>query len=531
MDSVDEDDDIETLAQAEINKLHRQYRILEGKRKTYCEESEVTIRKQKNLLAHLETEKEDLQLSLKVAQSKKNVIKDQEYMEELSRLLHEQDFFKDLIKEEKDAIQKLEKELERLDKETINQAKQIKGKSGAEQVQQTEKQIRTMERRLEIATHEYNLMLTNNGKLRGEIEDLRIQRSMFDNLHKKLTKRLDEQKKLMQNIIDQSTAAYDERDDAQGKIHALKAKNEKDLVQYNYEYRELMRIIDHDAKLKSFMNTKGQERCDADDRARKNTGEADKAERTAKEMISTYERAFKTIRDITGEADMYALVKRYVETEEKNYALFTYINELNGELKTIEKQIEASRQEIRDYNEKGVTYQSERLKVLTDLEKKLEEAKEDEEKYARLLFQTETILKQLKDGIVTVFKEIHCDKSVLSQALGDNSRVNEDNILQYLSLIEEKTNELLQVHSYLQLKEFENRPSESDEPMKAPISVLGGPSAPPKKGPLRVVAPVIEEVDPDEEGEVIETEELDEPLSPAELKKQAIKNAVKTETA
>ena len=57
----------------------------------------------------------------------------------------------------------------------------------------------------------------------------------------------------------------------------LREKNEKDLATYNYEYRELMRIIDHDAKLKSFINVKAMERNDTmerkDDHTSKKTGQ------------------------------------------------------------------------------------------------------------------------------------------------------------------------------------------------------------------------------------------------------------------
>ena len=76
--------------------------------------------------------------------------------------------------------------------------------------------------------------------------------------------------------IQQNQQAYDQRDEAEAKIQMLREKNEKDLATYNYEYRELMRIIDHDAKLKSFINVKAMERNDTverkDDMTNKKTG-------------------------------------------------------------------------------------------------------------------------------------------------------------------------------------------------------------------------------------------------------------------
>lgn len=40
----------------------------------------------------------------------------------------------------------------------------------------------------------------------------------------------------------------------------LKEKADKDLQQHNAEMKELVRVIDHDRKLKEFMGVKGQER-------------------------------------------------------------------------------------------------------------------------------------------------------------------------------------------------------------------------------------------------------------------------------
>ena len=46
---------------------------------------------------------------------------------------------------------------------------------------------------------------------------------------------------------------------------ALKEKSDKDLAQYNMELKELMRIIDHDRKLKEFMGIKSEDRSDANE--------------------------------------------------------------------------------------------------------------------------------------------------------------------------------------------------------------------------------------------------------------------------
>jgi cell fate (sporulation/competence/biofilm development) regulator YlbF (YheA/YmcA/DUF963 family) len=47
--------------------------------------------------------------------------------------------------------------------------------------------------------------------------------------------------------------AYDQRDEAQSKISAMKEKNEKDARNFGEEMKELQRTLDHDEKLKNFL--------------------------------------------------------------------------------------------------------------------------------------------------------------------------------------------------------------------------------------------------------------------------------------
>lgn len=61
-------------------------------------------------------------------------------------------------------------------------------------------------------------------------------------------------------VIENSTQAYDHREEAQAKMVLMRDKEDKDKVQLNTELKELIRVIDHDKKLKEFMKIKTQER-------------------------------------------------------------------------------------------------------------------------------------------------------------------------------------------------------------------------------------------------------------------------------
>ena len=47
------------------------------------------------------------------------------------------------------------------------------------------------------------------------------------------------------------------------------------------------------------------------------------------ETITQYEEAFRRIRDVKGNEDIEMLVNNFIKTDDKNFALFNYVNELN----------------------------------------------------------------------------------------------------------------------------------------------------------------------------------------------------------
>lgn len=55
--------------------------------------------------------------------------------------------------------------------------------------------------------------------------------------------------------------------------------------------------------------------------------------------LQSYEEAFQTIKEATGIEDIDLLVAKFIEVEDKNFALFNYVNELNNEIELLQEQI------------------------------------------------------------------------------------------------------------------------------------------------------------------------------------------------
>lgn len=55
-------------------------------------------------------------------------------------------------------------------------------------------------------------------------------------------------------------------------------------------------------------------------------------------------------------------------------------------------------------------------------------------------------------GVNSIFSKMDCDRSAIEDKLGSSKGITENNIMSYLGLVEQKTNELLTIHTFLNSK-------------------------------------------------------------------------------
>merc|ERR1719221_413866 len=119
-----------------------------------------------------------------------------------------------------------------------------------------QKQIRILENRLDHAVQKFNEAITSNRTQREQIDTLRRERVVFDNIYRRLENELTQKKKEMANIIEQANAAYEARDSAQAQMASLKQQADKEHAEFEKEWRELGRLIENDKRMKEFMVAK-----------------------------------------------------------------------------------------------------------------------------------------------------------------------------------------------------------------------------------------------------------------------------------
>ncbi|XP_063293205.1 outer dynein arm-docking complex subunit 1 isoform X2 [Pelobates fuscus] len=515
---------------SELAKLQRIFRLKEGQRQATTIGKKEQIRRQDAEIQTLKKEREELLKNLKISESRSNQTRDMESQETLHSLLEQKDELEEQLALEKQTINNLEQEIRSWEKKLSKQKKQEVVSSGStiQQKTQAQKHVKVMENRLHRSLTKFNSQLVKNAKMREEIDIMRIERSRFEQLYRKLEKELLQTRKEIALVIDDSSSAYDARDEAQTKMLQLKEKAEKDLNQHTAEIKELQRVIDHDRRLKEFMGIKTQERSISEEvleaRRRREKEELEKKKRDpTEETIETYEQAFQKIRAVTGEDNLDILVNRFIEVEDRNFALFNYVNEQNNEIERLTEQISEIKKEMDAFKAQGVRLDQEHRTILKNIEGKLEEASGLADSYQQQLKGVMKILDQLKTGIDSMFRKINCDRSILDEMLGSSSSIRETNIMQYLGLIEQKTNEILAIQSFLDSKNYD-KPYNPQDTARVLLGQLTDIQA-----PMFQIQPPATGDDYDSDTDSPGADEEERPLTQAELRERIMKGVLKKE--
>ncbi|XP_039104089.1 coiled-coil domain-containing protein 63 isoform X2 [Hyaena hyaena] len=480
----------EQLADAELRKLKQQFRKMVESRKSFNFRSQQKILNQHKEIETLQGEQEEITLLLSLIKSSKNLeLNEKNYME-LCFLLQTKEDYEALIKSLKVLLAELDEKIVQMEKKIINQ-KQIFAKiQEANDPRKLQKQIHILETRLNLATIHFDKMLTTNAKLRKEIEDLRYEKAAYDNVYQQLQRRMSMQKKTMNMAIEQSSQAYEQRLEATARMAAMKDRQQRDISQYNLEIRELERVYAHETKLKSFLLIKLNDRLEFEEQTKRE--EALKAKKHKKktkgESFESYEVAHLRLLKLTKDGNLNQLIEDYLAKEEKNFARFTYVTELNNDMETMHKRTQRIQDEIIALRSQQRSSHDDSRSLLIQMEEKLKKITEEADMYENSYKEISTTLEHLKASVESLFKKINCDATMILGQLGETGTITDTNLPQYFAIIEKKTNDLLLMESYKRILDIEGAETEVPPPFINPF--WGGSALLKPAEPIKVIPPV-----------------------------------------
>ncbi|KAI8818617.1 uncharacterized protein EV422DRAFT_175063 [Fimicolochytrium jonesii] len=419
----------EGMAELELQKLQRQYRIMEGDRKAYSEESRLLITKQRGNIEKLKRENQYLVDELALLQERTNDRRRSSVQSKKIEAMAEQaDVYNRKIRAILTDISELDEAIANMDRDIDQQRAQLGGVNAAyENSEAIGKQIKVLENRLDKALVKFNKSLAVNKRMRQTIDNLRRERLVFDNIYKKFERELAEQKKQMADIIEASNSAYEARDEAQARIIALREKADKEHQAYIQEIKELDRSLEQDRRLKDFMATKVADRQPADgslghthgtdgtgkDKKKKADKGATKtrfgSQEALNDSLETYNVAFAKIQVETGVSSIKELVQRMKVVEDENFSLFNYVNEVNNGIERLVEEIVEIQKKIDALKVKNVEEEEQMAGELKGLEVQLNSCTEKYETYEKQYSNMVEVITDLRKGVerlVTCFDSV-----------------------------------------------------------------------------------------------------------------------------
>ena len=452
------------------------------KKKTSGSKLEVDneIGRQRAIVARLRSENKSLEQELSLEKHLSAVTGRDTAQKEIEKLQSTGDKLARRVQQEKRRIEQLDASIAETHEKIAKQKLRVGGANASkENARQLDKHIKLLESRLDNSLKKYNKALAVNKDLRRDIDEARQERVIFDGVYKKLEWQLHENKKRVKELDIQAEVAGDARDAAKKELRKITEDAEQARLDFEKHWRDLGEEIQSDRAAKNKQNreqnqlavTNAQLGVDGDGLHGETSdlrGDKNLSSKTAvkseiargkwsigkdkihsvlsMEKVKEYEEAFKKIQVATGIKDIETLVTQFIEAEDNNFALYSHVNRLSAEAERFESTITEIRTEIEKYKGHGANTVNQRKRILKSVEKNLEATEKKAQKFTEKHHEVLGILEKLREGVQRLFTRIGCYSPEVAEMLGDQG-VQDNNIQQYLGIIEQRANEILHMHA------------------------------------------------------------------------------------
>ncbi|XP_045912939.1 outer dynein arm-docking complex subunit 1-like isoform X5 [Micropterus dolomieu] len=396
-------------SETDLNKLQQQYSRAEASMRAYTEKTQGLIIRDRREIQRLLDEREDLLRSLRVSQSSLNRWADASVVQDLTATLACGVGIDEELEAEKAKVASLKDEGRKC----------------------------------------FSKLMTRNGELREELKTMQVEKKQFFHVQSRLDKELHAIRKDICNLMTKCTEAFNASVKIQEKQRMLMDQNAKDVTQYIKEKSNLELEIAHYSNFEAFLNIKAIARENQDIGHR----QVEKQQLESKELgLEDFEDAIKKILSETEESDLDKLVRNFIQMEEQNYTLLKFVNYQHNEAEAIGRQISQLCDEREIFVAEEQQQQEQHHAFLMRVSIKQEATEQQLAVYQQRVEFMEKLLYQLGDGLKTLL-HISCGSSVISGQLGSSGGVQEENIKENMTMVEDRVNELLTLQSYLHFQD------------------------------------------------------------------------------
>ncbi|XP_044260794.1 outer dynein arm protein 1-like [Tribolium madens] len=432
----------------ELNALARQYLVLDRD----CTHSQFSrgssLIKGDKVIRIFQKEHVNILTDLMRAAAPGRTREDEKLFDELSKLMDENRFYTIQVNEHKVYLREIEAEIKVFQK-SVHQLReqQTSDKQCEERVWHAIKTVEALENKLETQMKQFGKLCSKNKELRYEIDHLLWQRRIFINQWQSLIDKLSDGKKIMLDLIEQATIAYNQREEWCNKLQILRTKAHHDLRHNIQEMRDIRRKYDHSMKLSEFFQIKGQRRVMKDLEAR----EREKRHRLYEilnEKVTKYHYMLNDIQNFCREKNLKNIARNFAKQEEFNLSKFKFVIETIQEMESVNDTLGFLYLDIDERFALHTERDNQQKIKLLELEASLEETRNAASESQEKLNETETLFRGLLQGISSLFQLCKCVKDPLFRLLGNNTTVQFYNVGLYAQILETRVQEMLITAGY-----------------------------------------------------------------------------------
>lgn len=304
------------------------------------------------------------------------------------------------------------------------------------------RQLEIFEGRVQVSRQRESLLITENHKLRGLMNDMLVDRNIFKSYWDKNVSKLKNRRKILLDMIERASQAFSKGADRLDSLKTLQSRHDADRTYQIMEMVKMERKIDANHIMSLFLGGKGKKRemapLEAREITRRNNFKDDYSTR-----LNMYKGIIDHIKKFTGIDDIQDCVKSYKRQENEGFQFFAFLNELSQQIlnSTIKcSKLSADVSLMKEYNR---WYLESSDKRIEELNKQLRDEinttlkmKDDRERH-------EEEFGKYFDTVMTIMKTLRCDFSSVQMLLGDHKKITVCNVSEFFSLLEYRLNEVL----------------------------------------------------------------------------------------
>ncbi|KAG3201901.1 hypothetical protein PC128_g3593 [Phytophthora cactorum] len=367
-----------------------------------------------------------------------------------------------------------------------------------------QRELMKLENRLSACKTRESKMAAYNAELRNRVDELRANRVLSQTVFEKNQRRLRDIQKQMQETFRQSTQIVGERDRILSQANSLSGQNMDEQEAFDQVYQSLASIIKREKESAEAYRKQilEQDPMDlSDDFVRGNMKLEDELQlkktlqkldmtmledkqniASINEKLQEFETTFAALQQEMGVDDYHELVEVYSRKEEENFALFRYVQSTNNEVEQLEDEKLALEREIQKLkNEMQDGSANARKRMVDDLVETRQNILKENAEIERLRAAAAREFQPLARVVDRLYNALGCN-DVMPPVVGASTsgngsdaskrtrkqsedqlamvaRINsmndllaaqgitEGNILQFLAIIEQRSNDLIEQFS------------------------------------------------------------------------------------